>query len=180
MIRVDEDIIDEWNNILRSGDLKVDIKLKEIIKRYLKKREKEVSELKNPITRMMKSDRLDRINCAIERENWLISRPYRLTKEIHIFTDEKKEYLKNQAYNFESLLVELDIIDDIKKAYFRYYNRTYKTDKDLMDYIDKIFLKAYYAQYKRCYVKKIGNGIYGLKENTIIELYREIEERDKE
>ena len=49
----------------------------------------------------------------------------------------------------------------------------------LMDYIDKIFLKAYYAQYKKCYVSRIGNGIFGLKEETIIELYREIEEREK-
>ena len=179
---INEDLIDEWIMLSHSENVNIDIKLKEIIERYIVDTENGLSKLRNPLKILADKYAIKLAKSYINGNEWLSELPYAIREGLIITKDGEMDRLKGQRWVFEELLIKLHAMDDIKKAYIKDYNRMYAKEDDVYDYIGKIFLKAYNAQLKRTngndsVFQKIMKAV---RQDNVEELLREIEEREKD
>ena len=179
---INEDLIDEWIMLSHSENVNIDIKLKEIIEKYIVNTENGLSNLRNPLKILADKYAITKAKYYIKGNEWLLELPYAIREGLIITKDGEMDRLKGQRWVFEELLIKLHAMDDIKKAYIKDYNRMYEKEDDVYDYIVKIFLKSYNAQLKRTYDM---SGVFGKVMNTVQQvnveqLISEIEEREKD
>ena len=105
---INKHLIKEWDNLFKSDDLNIDVRLKEIIEEYVGNYEESINNMVNPMDIIEEKLILNNVKRQIKgKDNWIINLPTIFRRKLFSTPLTQMNDLKSQIWTFGHILISI-------------------------------------------------------------------------